>query len=247
VQTPATIIIRRLRRAAALVFSLAAFAAHAGPPDDPHYNGVGFFDIRVCNWPDQPLLFMLLFSTTRFDDIARIEVARPDGRPLGALDLNRYRVVKKDGAPEKRVFMTNVPAPAGAADGWYTARITLQNGERHEARDYVMVHTMAQAAGLQPPDGAEAVPVPAELAWSPVPGAAHYQVFIKDLWEDGKIILSSQLVTQPRLTLPAGLIGPDGSYAWFVHARDVNNHVLLGDFNHGSLSREAKFSTAASK
>lgn len=85
----------------------------------------------------------------------------------------------------------------------------------------------------------------AELAWLAVPGAAHYQVFIKDLWDDGKIIHSSELVTKPRLTLPPGVIKADGSYAWLVHARDVNNHVLLGDFNHGSLSREVKFSTAA--
>ncbi len=188
---------------------------------------------------------MTLFSTTRFDDIARIEVFRPGGEALGALDINRYRVVKKDGAPEKRVFITSLPAPKGAPDGWYRARITLKNGERHEARDYVMVHTMDMAGDLQPPAGAAGIPVPAELAWSAVPGAAYYQVFIKDLWEDGKIILSSELVTKPRLTLPPGVIKADGSYAWLVHARDVNNHVLLGDFNHGSLSREIQFSTAA--
>ncbi len=52
------------------------------------------------------------------------------------------------------------------------------------------------------------------------------------------------MLTQPRLVLPRGLLKPGGIYAWRVHARDVNENILLGDFNHGSLSAEIQFTTA---
>ncbi|MCM2289473.1 MAG: hypothetical protein NDI67_10635, partial [Sulfuritalea sp.] len=73
---------------------LAAFAISsslAAPAADPHQTDVGFFDIHVCNWPDQPLFLMALFSTRQFKDIARIDLVAPDGSQLGPMDLSRYR------------------------------------------------------------------------------------------------------------------------------------------------------------
>ena len=76
------------------------------PPSkkDPHYTDVGFFDIHVCNWPDQPAFFMSLFSTTKFDLLKEIRVFKPDGDVLVTLGLDRYNLVQKPGKPEKRVF-----------------------------------------------------------------------------------------------------------------------------------------------
>ena len=42
--------------------------------------------------------------------------------------------------------------------------------------------------------------------------------------------------------LPAGLLEKGGYYSWIVHARDLNEHFMLGDFNHGSLSATVNFS-----
>jgi hypothetical protein len=212
--------------------------ARAGPPKtgDPHYNKIGFFDIHVCNWPDQPLFFLTLFSTKSYSDVARVEVFLPDGRPLGELDLERYRIINKKGEREKRVFIGQIPMPDKAPDGWYSAKVALKNGAVHHAKDYVIIHKMPLPSGMQPPHEADNVPVPKKLIWDPVEGAAHYKVFIRDLWEGGRTVHESKLLTKPYLSLPPGLLKPGGMYSWRVHARDVDGNVLLGDFNHGSLS-----------
>lgn len=209
----------------------------------PHYVPSGFFDIHVCHWPDPGMFLMALFSTTQFADIQRIEVFAPGGEPLGELDMTRFRLGHKPGEPEKRVFIRNIPAE-NAGDGWYRARVTLRDGSTQEARDYVAIRKLPIATGLKPAHGAENIPVPAELSWNPIPGAAYYQVFIKDMWDGEKVILTSALLKEPRLPLPKGLIQPGGIYSWRIHARDVNEHAELGDFNDGSLSAEAGFSVA---
>ena len=83
--------------------------------------------------------------------------------------------------------------------------------------------------------------VPEKLTWEPVPGAGFYQVFIRDLWNDSKLIHTSKLLTRPELELPPGLLQQGGYYSWIIHARDTNSHILLGDFNHGSLNKSATF------
>ena len=45
---------------------------------------------------------------------------------------------------------------------------------------------------------------------------------------------------------PEGALEPGGSYLWSVHARDVNEHILLGDFHNGSISEKFHFSVADS-
>ena len=222
-----------------------AFAAQVSTPSsagDPHYTQAGFFDIHVCNWPDRPLFFMTLFSTERFADLRAVDVMRPDGKTLGSISLERFRLVKRSGRPEKRVFIAQLDVPPGAPEGWYSARATLKNGEQIEARDYVIIEAMQRVRNPHPAPNAE-VPVPKILTWDPIPGAKHYQVFLRDKWDGDRLIHTSRLLNQPRLVLPSGLLQTDGYYSWRVHARDVNENVLLGDFNHGTLSAEMEFST----
>lgn len=209
-----------------------------------HHNEVGFFDIHVCNWPNQPVFLMALFSTTRYGEIGEIEVFDSGNRSLAKLDLNRYRLVLSPGKPEKRVFIANIAVPKDHADGWYSARVTLRSGEKYAARDFVALGRLPRAQNLVPADGAENIALPKELKWDPVPGAKFYQVFIKDLWDGERLIHASAMLDRAQLVLPPGLLQPGGAYAWRVHARDVNEDPKLGDFNLGSLSAELKFSVA---
>ncbi|MGD2138221.1 MAG: hypothetical protein PVF08_08185 [Gammaproteobacteria bacterium] len=218
-------------------------AAAPGNPDDRHYNDVGFFDIHVCNWPGRPLFFMPLFSTPRFADIDEIEVSYPDGRRLASLDLSRFRIITNDKQKvEKHAFINQLDVPTGAPEGWYTARIRLKNGEVHEAGDYVVLSRLPRATGQVPADGQEVPAPPGKLAWEPVDGAGFYQVFMRDQWNDDKLIFTSKLLDKPELVLPKGLLEPGGLYTWTIHARDVNEDIRLGDFNHGSMSRPVSFS-----
>jgi len=226
-----------------LVFALwqtaPAALEHGG---DPHYDAAGFFDIHVCNWPDRALFFMPLFSSERYDDIRSVEVFQPTGEKLTDLDLDRYRIIRRKGKPDKHAFIMQVDVPPGAVSGWYTARIRLQNGDMFKAKDYVILQEMQQVTGQAPADGEELDNIPDRLTWSPVPGANYYQVFIRDLWDNERLILSSSLLDKPEIVLPPGTLHRGGLYSWVVHARDTNEHVLLGDFNHGSLNTPMEFS-----
>lgn len=246
---------RAMRSSAAMVLLLLAGPVIAAPTSgkpaddphagDPHYTPAGFFDIHVCDWPNRKLFFMSLFSTTRYREIKSIEVRLPDGRTLTNIGLAKYRLVKAEGKPEKHVFMTQTDVPEGAPDGWYSATVTLTDGTRIMGRDYVIVSRLPRPSGLTPPDGAEQIPIPEKLTWSPVDQAGWYQVFIIDNWNDGKVIYTSKLLREPVLALPPGLLQADGSYTWKVHARDINEDKQLGDFNKGSMSSVSTFSTAA--
>lgn len=226
---------------AALLSPLTLSACgHLPTATDPHYTPAGFFDVHVCNWPEQPQFLMALWSTTRFTEVTEVAVFSPDGVRLGALDLSKYRTVpQKSGAPEKRAFITHFELPPHAKDGWYAAEVTLAGAERHQARDYVLHQLLPQAQGLRPTG--TVADVPTTLRWQAVPGAAYYQVFVKDMWNDGAVIYTSTLLREPEVALPPGLLRRDGGYAWRVHARDIHEHPRLGDFNHGSLSAEAVF------
>lgn len=230
-----------------LLFCLSLFILPAQAKDrsaDPHYTEAGFFDIHVCNWPVRPQFFLSLFSTTRYDELAQIQILAPSGKQVSTIDLARYRLVKQNDGVEKRVFMSLFDVPPEREEGWYKALIHLKNGRIIEARDRIELKSLPIASGLQPAPDAVDVPLPSELRWKVVPGALYYQVFIKDVWDDGKLILTSKLLTEPRLPLPAGLIKPGGSYLWQIHARHLDDDPVWGDFNHGSLTSEVKFSVA---
>lgn len=210
---------------------------------DPHRNEIGFFDIHVCNWPDRPQFFFALFSSARFEEIAEIEVFRPDKTLVGKLDLNRFRLVKAQGKPEKRVFIKQFPTAKTDANGWYTSTVILKDGRRIEAKDYVKVQSLpyANLANILPANSSEKIDFPSELSWAPVAGARFYQVFITDLWNEGESFYTSDILKEPRLKLPPGLLKSGGMYAWRIHARDINEDRILGDFNSGSLGPVAKF------
>jgi hypothetical protein len=241
--------ISRMFFAVLLAFTALFVGSVSAQPnhDAEHYTAVGFFDIHVCNWPQVPLFFLALFSTTHFDQVESIALIQPDGKELGKFDLERFRIMKtKKGAPPKRVFITYFDVPEGAPDGWYTAHVKMKDGRGFVGRDYVVITTMPRATGMLPANGSEDIPVPRDLRWDPVPGAAYYQVFVKDVWE-AKVVYESPLLQIPQAKLPEGLIRPGGYYSWRVHARDVNGHALLGDFNDGSLSKEAEFSVTTNQ
>ena len=213
--------------------------------NDPHYTPAGFFDIHVCNWPDRELFFMPLFSTSRYSEIAGIDVQYPDGTMLTSLNLEKYMVLPQKDKPEKHVYISQVDVPESARDGWYTATIILSDGSKIIAKDYVIISHLPRATGMNPQNGAENIPVPEKLTWSSTGDGSYYQVFIRDSWNDEKLIYTSGLLNKPELEIPPGLLQPDGLYSWKVHARDVNEDILLGDFNKGSMSRTVTFSVSA--
>jgi len=237
-------------RIAVLVLGLIAHGSAPAADDvapvltsDPHRNELGFFDIHICNWPNWHQFAKALFSTTRFGEIRTMEVFAPDGHKLADLSLERFKIVQKKGKPEKRVFMVDFDLPGGIRDGWYYIVVKTVDGREFQARDYLVLKRLERAAGLVPANGSEGIKMPAELSWDPVPGAMHYKVFIWDEFE-GVSILESDLVQKPRIALKPGLLKPGGFYSWMVHARDVNENILLGDFNSGSISEKVNFSVA---
>jgi hypothetical protein len=240
------------RVALLLVVVLMAPGSHAAPEPatasagDPHYSAAGFFDIHVCNWPGRPLFFMSLFSTTSFREVKRVDVFTPTGELLVELDLNHYRTLRQGKKPDKRVFIKQVNVPPAAVDGWYSARVTLTDNEVFTAKDYVIIDKLPQAAGQSPANDAELADVPPRLSWEPVPGARYYEVYIRDLWDDDNLVYASELLSRPEIELPPGVLKKGGTYSWVIHARDTNSHVLLGDFNHGSMTAPSTFSVAGS-
>lgn len=212
------------------------------PRPDPHYTAVGFFDIRVCNWPERARFMQVLFSTTKYDVVRKVDVLDPDDRLVGTFGLGQYRLIKEKDGSEKRVFIVPFPLGPDAREGWYTGRITMADGTVHLAKDRVTLRTLPMARDPQPPTDAEDVVAPRHLSWAPVPGAKAYQVFLHDIWEGEAIIFRSPHLTRNRVELPEGLLKPGGYYTWRVHARDVDEDVELGDFDHGSLTPYFKFS-----
>jgi hypothetical protein len=225
-----------LMLATVCLLSGTSYAAHEG---DPHYTSAGFFDTHVCNWPDEPRFLMALFSTPRFDEVAKVSVFAPDGAFVGDLDLTRFRAFKTKSGQVKHAFIAHFGLPEKGVDGWYRAEISLRDGSRFEARDYVIHQFMAQPTGTQPAQDAD-VPASTVLRWDPVPGAKYYEVFLRDEWA-GTAATDSGLLTEPRFVPPKGMLQPGGAYVWRIHARDSGGNMLLGDFNHGSLSREMRF------
>ena len=211
---------------------------------DPHYTEVGFFDIHVCNWPDRPPFYMALFSSTQYANIASVHIYRADGSSAGELNLNLFRFVHDPAKTDKRVFITQIPILKNVTDGWFTATIKMKDGREFTAKDYVIHTLMPIAHDPLPADKSKLTDSPVSLSWAAIPGARYYQVFVRDKWDDDRIIFTSPLVSKPLLTLPVGLIKHGGYYSWKIHARDSDGTMLLGDFNDGSLSAPLTFSVA---
>ncbi len=207
---------------------------------DPHYNEAGFFDVHICNWPDRPPFVMALFSTLYFDDVEKVSVYTSTGDFLGDLDLKKFRAFKnKEGKP-KRAYISQFPIPEKTTDGWYKAVVIMKDGRSLEARDYVIHTLMPFPSGMQPAMDTKDVVLPLELHWDKTPGATHYQIFVYDNWEE-KMIYSSPVITETSFKLPPEVLKSGGWYGWKVNARDANENILLGDFNHGTTSSAVNF------
>lgn len=208
---------------------------------DTHYTEKGFFDIHVCNWPNRPLFLMGLFSTAHFNDIKSIEIFTPAHQSLGLLNLNKFRTFTTKKKQFKKVFIKQFNMPDKATDGWYSAKITLKNSKIISASDYVEHKSLDIPRLVKPRIIDETAELPGSLQWTKVPGARYYQIFIKDLWNDGKLILTSKLLDKNYYKLPPELLKKGGYYSIRIHARDINEDIKLGDFNHGSLSTKVNF------
>lgn len=211
---------------------------------DPHYTSVGFFDIHVCNWPDRPLFFLTVISTQLYDKLKKVSFYGPDGKHVDNVQLEKYFVGNAAKLPEKRVYIQHTNVPEGAVDGWYTAKLEMKDGSVIDARDYVVLQKLPLVSKVYPENNAEEVAVTSALSWDAVPGAKHYRVFVRDMWDDGKLVFKSDVISENKIQLPAGILKPGGLYNWRIHSRDTNEHALLGDFNHGSLTNEFTFTTA---
>ena len=223
----------------------ASTATNNTKANDPHYTSAGFFDIHVCNWPDREIFFMPLFSTVHYDEITDIEVHYPDGTTLTTLPLDRYMLLERKNKATKRVYMSEIDVPQSAVDGWYTVTVKLTDGTEITAKDYVIIRALPRVSETTPADGAEDIALPVKLSWTPVEDGRFYQVFIRDVWNEDKLVYTSKLLEKPELSVPAGVLEPDGLYSWKVHSRDINEDVKLGDFNKGSMSRAMTFSTVS--
>jgi hypothetical protein len=214
----------------------------ADDAQDPHYTEAGFFDIHICNWPDRPPFVMALFSTVQFDNVERVSVYTPSGELLGDLNLARFSSFKTKEGKDKRAFITHFSLSDKSIDGWYKAVIALKDGRRFDAKDYVIRRIMPLPTGMQPAADAKDVDLPGELRWNPVPGASYYQVYVYNKWND-KLAYKTPVIRDTFVKLPPGILQSDGLYGWRINARDVNEHVVLGDFNDGTVGPELLFWT----
>jgi hypothetical protein len=150
--------------------------------------------------------------------------------------------LKRKNKPEKRVYMVDMDVPDQATTGWYTIDIQDVNGRVSSAKDYVIMARLERVTEMSPADD-EQVQLPVTLKWKPVIGAQHYEVFVRDIWTENQVF-KSKLTETAELKIPDNKLEPGGSYSWTVHARDTNEHILLGDFGAGSMSDKAFFTVA---
>lgn len=209
---------------------------------DPHYNELGFFDIHLCNWPERPNFFKMLFSSAHYEKIDSMKIYAPDNKLLAQLDKEKFIRLRRKGKAEKHVYIFDMDAPEKVTTGWYRIDVKTTDGRIYQAEDYVIASRMGKVSGMRPADDEERV-LPVTLKWKPVSGAQFYKVFVRDVWDD-KLIFTSDLVSDTTVALPTEKLEPGGYYSWAVHARDTNEHILLGDFHMGSMSEKAFFSVA---
>lgn len=227
----------------AILFSVSSRDSQSATTNDSHYSKVGFFDIHVCNWPNRPLFFMTLFSTYKFNNILNIQIFSPNNKIIGELNLKKYRSIIDNKRKEKRVFIKQFEIPADANNGWYYTKVNLKNGTSIVSKDYVIIEKL-QIASISSPDIKQELKlIPKSFILKQIKPAKFYQAFIHDSW-DSKLIYQSKLLSKPEIHLPKNLLKKGGIYSIQIHARDTNEHQLLGDFNHGSLTKKLDFTIA---
>ncbi len=232
---------------AAIFFYLLISPGHAEEAsilhNDPHRNELGFFDMHLCNWPERPRFFKILFSTEKFADVAGMQVITPNGDVLTELDKNKFMRLTRKNKPEKRVYLLDLDVPDNATTGWYHIKVTDTQGKTFQASDYMIMSRLERAGGMSPSEASGDATLPVTLKWNAVPGANWYKVYVRDVWDD-KLVFRSRLLHEPVVTIPDGKLDVGGDYYWTIHSRDTNEHILLGDFQMGSMSEKVFFSVA---
>ena len=211
--------------------------------EDPHYNEMGFFDIHLCNWPERPNYFKMLFSSEKYEQIETMSVYTPDNQLLVTLDKTKFRTLNRKNKHDKRVYLLDIDVPDLATSGWYRIDVKNMDGNIYHARDYVIMTRLGIVSEMQPSGDDKKFNLPIRLKWKPVPGAKFYQVFVRDRWTE-KMVYESKILDTPEIKIPDGKLEQGGDYSWTVHARDTNEHILLGDFHMGSMSEKALFTVA---
>lgn len=209
---------------------------------DAHKTELGSWDIHVCNWPDRPPFYLTTFKTEQYENIQSIEVFSPTGHKVGNFNVDKFLTFQREGLPDLIALITQLPLVNAKPSGWFSAHINTKDGRRYLARDYLIMEIMQRVSETNPAHMAE-ISVPTELSWTPVRGANHHRVWIRDMWEGGKQIFDSGYIQASKVEMPEGLLQTDGWYSWRIHSRDTHGHVLLGDFNHGSLTDWKEFNT----
>lgn len=209
--------------------------------DDPHRSKLGFFDIHICNWPNRTKYFKILFSSEKYDQIESMEVYTPENKLFVKLDKRKFITLKRKNKPDKRVFIIDADITETASTGWYYIKINTKDGKKYNAKDYVVMNRLNRASSMQPSNKNIQYKSPITLKWKKIEGAQYYQVFVRDEWTQ-KLIFKTKLINSNKVKIPNIKLEPGGHYSWRVHARDINEHVLLGDFNMGSMSEYAYFS-----
>ncbi len=210
--------------------------------NDPHYNQIGFFDIHICNWPERPNYFKILFSSEKYQQIESMSVYTPDNQLLANLDRAKFRTLKRKNKPNKRVYLLDLDVPEIASTGWYKIDIKTDDGSIYHAKDYVIMSRLEKTSEMSPSDDRE-FNLPVTLKWKPVAGSQYYQAYVRDAWTE-KLVFRSKLTDTPEVKIPEHKLKPGGDYYWTVHSRDINEHVLLGDFSMGSMSEKTIFTVA---
>lgn len=213
---------------------------YADESDDPHYSEAGFFDLHLCHWPDRKPFFKAVFSTFQFNNLELVTITNPDGSELTQLDTSSFIEFKSKGN-RKRAFLQDHELAQTPEAGWYTAHIQFKDGSVFTAKDFVEPGLLPLAEKIFPEDGEE-IQLPVTIRWNPIDGATHYKVVIRDIWNNRKIAFRSKLTKETSMTIPNGKLEVDGEYEWLVHARDVNEDPVLGDFNLGSQTAYSTFS-----
>ena len=230
----------------ATLVSTSSFAAQE--TTDKHKDSLGFFDIHYCNWPDRKPFLMLVYATHRHDDIESIEVYDPARNSLGKMNLNKFRyipatVVKNKSIEDKKVFINQIPIPRNTIKGEFTATVVTNNKQIHHYADWMFLDKKVGSAKIDfPTNKASNISKTPILKWQAPENGQYYQVFIKDNWT-GKSIYSSKTLNKTEFKVPDKLLKNDGWYAWKVHAKDMDETILYGDFNAGSLSEYHSFTT----
>lgn len=251
---PVGVFLARLRAyllpVSAVLVSVAAGLAGISSADnaplidqDTHYSEMGFFDMHICNWPERPRFFKILFATEKFNEVKSMEVFGPAGKLVAVLDKSRFMPIKRKNKPEKRAFMVDIDIPKNATTGWYSITVKTVGGKEYESRDYLSLARINRAKGVTPQSEAESVVLPVTLKWEKVTGAGFYRVYLRDEWS-GELVFESKLSGDEEVQIPSGKLTPGGYYSWVVHARDLNGHILLGDFHMGSMSEKFFFTVA---